>query len=529
MMAMCANIVVVFGHVFVAIYHLLPKFRVVSWLINQTSMKTVFILRGVAMVLALIGVISCEDDLDQPVPDGNSILQFDVGQLQLQENGTEQVVSLSLNKPAGREGVLDIELDTISSRLKTDVTLVGRKMQVSIVRGQQKLNIKILPSDNQLVDGDMEVILTLTSATPGFIIGGQKTLSVTLLDDDQGQEPVQSAVSFTSASSLIRENAAEGYDVVIEFSKPFAGEGSFEIEIGSSDAHNLNYITHPEAAGGRISITPEIGSTSASVRIIPVDNAIISGETSISLSISNTFGSIVKGGQVFHQLLIADDELAGLPKGYSIGGALGMKRTYDYDASGRISKVLVESGNTSHTETYFYDASGRIERINSYPEMNSIFIWTDGRITRSERIEFGVLKKYTEYDYDAQGNVSGTANYFRQPNGEYELSFMVTYLYFADNNLYKAMYYLPVQGQDEFTLHSTRTYDNYLAVDNDFPMVDILPGVKTQNKLPGTFRIEENGQNLFYNLEYQFFENGRVSRRNAHNGSMVETTDYFYY
>lgn len=486
-------------------------------------------LRPAVMVLALIGLISCEEDLEQPNPEINSVVQFDVDQLQLQENGTEHVVSLSLHKPASREGVLTIELDTVSSRLKSDVTLVGRKIEIAIARGQQKLNFKILPVDNQVVDGDMVYQLTLAAISSGFIIGNKKTLSVTLLDDD-GQVPVQSAVSFAAASSLIYENATEGYNVMLQFSNPIAGAGSFEIDISSTDAqYNLNYTTEPTAEGGRISVTPAIGSTSTSLKIVPINNSMISGGTSLTLSITNTSGSITHGVQVSHQLVITDDELANLPKGYSIGGALGLQKIYEYDQSGRISKVQVKSGNTSHTETYFYDANGRIERINSYPETDWIFIWTDNRITKSERVKDGVLKEYIEYDYDAQGNVSGTANYFRQPNGEYKLSFLIVYLYFTDNNLYKAMHYLPVEGQEEFTLHSTRTYDNYLAADNPFPMVDILPGIKTQKKLPGIFRIEENGQNLLYNLEYEFLDDGRVSRRYARNGSQVETTEYFYY
>jgi hypothetical protein len=492
-------------------------------------MKTLTILSKTILILALMGLFSCSEEIEQPAPAAKAILQFENEQLQLQENGAEQEVTVTLHKPASQEGLLTIELDTVSARYKTDATLVGRKFELAIARGQQKVRFKILPSNNQTADGNLNVKISIASVTDGFVIGAKKVLRLSLLDDDI-QQPTQSAISFANTSSTLLENAGAGLDVSIQFSNPIASAGSFVVELTALEAnHNLHYTTLPAAENGRISFTPAIGSTSASIKIMPVNNDIVSGEVQLTLSIATTSGSVIKGETVSHQLLIKDDELMNLPKGYSISGILGQKRTYEYDQSGRISKVLIQSGNTSSTEAYFYDANGRIERINSHPEMNRVFIWKDNRIVRSERIEFDVLKQYIEYDYDAQGNVSGTANYFRQPNGEYLLSFVVVYLYLTDNNLYKSLYYLPAEGEEEFILHSTRTYENYLDSENPFPMVEILPGIKTQTKLPGTFRLEENGQDLLYRLSYEFLEDGRVSKRFAQNSNQIETTEYYYY
>ncbi|NBP69765.1 MAG: hypothetical protein EBU52_13580, partial [Cytophagia bacterium] len=458
------------------------------------------------------------------------ILQFDLERIELKENDKEQEVSLSLNKPASRDGILTIAWDTLSARIKTDVPFIKDNIEIPIAKGQQKLSFKVVPNDNQLVDGDLSVRLTVFSVSPGFTIGSQNNLKITLSDNEQVEESVQSTISFSLASSQTLEHATEGFDVIMQLSRPLTTLGSFEIELSSADAqYNVNYVTLPAAQEGRILVTPSVGASTVIIKVAPFDNSIISGNKTLTFFIAKTSGSITKGEQLSHQFLIKDDELINLPKGYSTGGLMGQKKIYEYNESGLISKVLTQKGNTTNTETYFYDVNGRIERINTYPEMDRLFIWSDNRIVRSERIEWGVLKQYIEYDYDVQGNVSGTANYFRQPNGEFKLAFVVAYLYFTDNNLYKSMYYLPVEGKETFTLHSTRTYENYLEADNPFPMVDILPGIKTQHKLPGTFRIEENGENLLYNLEYEFLEDGRLSRRYARKWYEVETTEYYYY
>jgi hypothetical protein len=180
-------------------------------------------------------------------------------------------------------------------------------------------------------------------------------------------------------------------------------------------------------------------------------------------------------------------------------------------------------------ETYIYDTDGRIQKINTYPKIDIVYTWSDNRISKSESIDNGVVKEYIMYDYDDNGNVSGAVVYFRQPDGQFKLGFSIIHLYFLDGNLYKSLTYIPSAGPEEYTLISTRTYDQYIDAANPFPMVEILPTVKTQTKLPSIYILEENGVTLNYSLTYEFGENGLVSSRMASNGNQSETTLYLYY
>lgn len=478
-----------------------------------------------------LSLISCDKDFEEPLPSTipNTVIEFAADQMDLPENGSLIGINLKFSKAAHQDGTLTIELDTLSSRFKVDKSLRERKLELSIEQGQQAVSFNVLPTDNQLVDGNLSIHFTILSASAGFSIGAQKSFMISLRDNEQPQE-VKTVISFASGSSEIREDEGNGTEILVNFSNSVLEAGTFEIELSSPTAQDgIHYRTEPQAIDGKITISPPIGTTQTSIWVFPINNQKIGAGLTLNASIGATSDSFLKGQQTTHQLSIADDDLSGLPKGYAISGPLGQRKTYHYDEIGRIASVLIESSGTSYTQTYHYDENDRLTKISRNADMNTIYTWTDNRITKSERIEFGILKEYVDYDYDAQGNVSGSAIYFRQPNGQYLLSFFIVYLYYTDNNLYKTMYYIPGEGDEEYTLLSTRTYEHYLDAASPFPMVEILPTVKAQTQLAGTFRLEEHGMNLVYNLEYEFLPDGRVSRRYARNGNQVETTEYFYY
>lgn len=342
-----------------------------------------------------------------------------------------------------------------------------------------------------------------------------------------------SIANFLVTDSKLNEVDHEGEILTIQLSSSLQSEGSIEINVESPNAlYNTHFVTIPAALNGKITLVPAIGESIARITVIPIDNSIITGELELSLTISHTSGSIRKGTELNQVVWISDDELTNKPKGYVVNAGLwGLKKIYEYDEAGRIQSVNIENyspAKSTRTETYYYDTSGRLEKINTHPEMDIIYTWSNGKIIKSETIEYGALKRYTKYDYDAHGNVSGTANYSRLPDGQFKMESLIAYLYFTDGNLYKSLLYIPTGGAGEYTLLSTRTYEGYLNAENPFPMVDILPTVKAQKKLPSTFRIEENGMNLLYTFSYEF-SSGRVTRRTTTGGQGSETADYLYY
>lgn len=159
----------------------------------------------------------------------------------------------------------------------------------------------------------------------------------------------------------------------------------------------------------------------------------------------------------------------------------------------------------------------------------TVFSWQDGKIVKSEKFNNGVLKKYTLYGYDDAGNVGEAAVHDRQPNGELKLSLLFVYLYRTDGNIYKQMTYVPIVGSEEYSLISTRSFDQYLDIANPFSMMEILPNVNSQPNLPGSYRVEENGHDILYQFTYEFDESGKPARRTASSSAGSEVAYYEYY
>jgi hypothetical protein len=224
-----------------------------------------------------------------------------------------------------------------------------------------------------------------------------------------------------------------------------------------------------------------------------------------------------------------------MPQGYETGAVTGwgMKRTFEYNADGSIAKILWENRTpylTSGADTYYYNDQKQLTRINERAEMDLYYTYENNRIVKEEKIDFGVLKRYTEYAYDDAGNVGGYRIFHRQPDGSYALSTIVVLLYYTDGNLYKKLVYTPNSDPNaEPYLASVTTIESYRDEPNYFPVIEVLPNLNTQKKLPAQYRHEVPGHDLLYTFTYEFTPDGKVSRRTASSGTTSETAVYSYY
>jgi hypothetical protein len=125
--------------------------------------------------------------------------------------------------------------------------------------------------------------------------------------------------------------------------------------------------------------------------------------------------------------------------------------------------------------------------------------------------------------------VGGVVSYYRQDNGEFLKGLFTVYLYFVDGNLYKTLTYNDTGDPENPQLVRTRTYENYIDVSNPFPMTEILPGVNPQAKLPTTYRTEEAGTDLTYQMTYEYRPDGLPGKRIATPQGDLQTAVYYYY
>ena len=477
-------------------------------------------------ITVMAGLIACNDDENEGSPNPIAV-EFGEDQT-LSENIGATTVSISFDKPAHTTGTIEVKVTTDQQNTFTSTpAAVDGLISIVVEEGDENASFTITPTNNTVLDGNKSVLFDIEDLTEGFEKGVKNQLEITIFDDE-----APSSVFFPGETIEVKENVSGSVEVTLGFSAPAPGAGQVVIKLG--DSYEPGYFTtDPEIQNGKITLNVEQGVSEVKFRINAINNEVINGNKQVLFQISEVQGAIEKGTALDFLVNVIDDELIGKPKSYhNVGGNWSDKRTFEYDESGRIKKIFWEPATPfvrSGVYTYYYAENGLIEKINRYPNHDEFFIQEDGKIVRSETIDWGVKKSYSIFDYDDAGNLGGQAIYYRQPDGSFMLGSVFLYLNDLDGNIYKKLAYSSVNGsEEELNLISTTTYNSYYNTSNPFPMFEVIPTVVSQSKLPGSYQYEGNGSNLYYNLSYEFNEQGMPTKRYV-SGAGIEQTTYEYY
>lgn len=486
------------------------------------------------MVLLSMSVLiftACEED---PLAnEQTATVQFQIPQTEVAENADASSIILQLSKPAPEGGFLTLKTDDKFDELLTsEPPAEGGFINIPVGEGTASVTVKVTPKDNLIKTGDGVATISLHQLPGRFRAGVNSSLSITVKDDEVSDP--KSVANFIPLEAILEETNSTGIEYQIHLSEELTAPGEVKLSLVSDDAiYDTHYVTEPAAQEGQIILAAGAGQKVISFRVKPIDNSEITGELHLKFVIAETSGPIWKGEKLEQTLAIKDEELSGKPKGYEITTSFATaKRFYEYDQKGRIAKVQWENFTsfvTRGTETYFYDENDRVTKINHHAFRDEFFYWEGDRITKSEEVVDGQVTSYSEYDYDEAGNIGAVATYYRQDNGAFLQGFFTIYLYFLDGNLYKSMTYQPGDNPEEPNLLRTRTYDNYVNVPNPFQMEEIVPGIKAQTKLATTYRVEENGVDLTYTMNYEYLPDGQPGKRVATATGDTQTAVYHYY
>ena len=496
-------------------------------------MKTLTFTWSIIMV-SFLAFVSCEDDPITEEAAGKITMQFETPSKTIAEDADTQTVTIKFNKPLPTDAVLTLKADnTFSQNFTTTPSVVNGLITVQVQKGASSLSLPITPTDNSENDGQRVANLQLQTLSLPFRAGTNPSLSITVTDDESiiTQE---SLANFIEQTVTLEETNTSGIEYQVHFSEPVAVDSEIKIALASEKGlYGSNYVSEPAANDNVVTLPVSAGTRVIALWLRAINNDRISGDVEIDLTIHETSGSIRKGNRLEQTLTIKDDELAGKPRGYEVSaGNSVLKKFLEYDENGRVAEIHWESYNPYNrawTETYHYDATGNVAWVEKYPGTEVRYHWNNGRITRSESFMNNTQQTYTEYDYDELGNIAGVVPYYRQNDGSYVKGLYTIYLYFQDGNLYKSLTYQDSNDPEEPTLISTRTYDNYINVDNPFPMTELLPNINMQTKLPTFYRIEESGVDHVYHMTYEFHEDGRPAKRIATSANDTQTAVYHYY
>lgn len=494
-------------------------------------MKTRNTLHGVAIWLAALGWLSCQEETELPLPLETSVIQFTETQMTINENHPEKQIVMSLTKPARQSGTVTLVINSNHlSKFTTEPAHADGRIVLSFAKGSNTIAFLIKPLNDLQRDEEKTLAATIAGVSTGFQIGSARALAVSILDDDA---PLQDRVeaNFLASEMIIEESASAGSVTTISLSGPALAPGQIGLVYSSEKArYGIDFITEPVAENSKITLPVDIGSNQVSFTIIPLNNSVWLGDHKILFTLTNGQGSIKIGQSVVLHLTIQDDESAPKIKGFeTTGNGWKIKRTYEYGYDDNLDKITWEQYTPAYQGgTYDYEyVQGRLHKMVENANRETFYLWEGDRIVKEEQYTNGLLSKYVLYHYDQAGNVAEAAYHYAQPDGSMKMGLLIVYLYYTDGNLFKKMVYNPAGGLDNLSLISTATYENYLAIDNPFPL-EILPNINSQPKLPATYREEANGTTAEYNFVYELDQLGRPSKRTATSSKGTEVTTYSY-
>lgn len=500
----------------------------------KPSLINYFLLFSVLFLL----LIRCEDD--DPGNHSNpaqnpSVVQFVASDSSTRENASEHAVVISLNRSAVIEGTLKIKFDsTLSKYFITTPASKKGVLSLPIKKGDDRITFKISPIDNSLLDGKRNIVFAMQEVSMGFWPGTRKTYTLTIQDDESPTQQKDSYANFISSNFTIKENNPDWHQLRIHISESPTVDGAVILRAESAEAvYGTNYITEPSFVNGQLTLDVETGTSVVSFKVRTLNNNVISGNLDINFEITAALGNIRKGLILKESFKIKDDELENMPKGYEVGGgAWSLKKTYEYNPSGKVSKVKWESHTPYYkggTDTYYYNSSNQLTRINNYPGQDLYYYYEGDKIVKEENVDNGTVDRYTEFEYDDLGNVGSYRTFYLQPDGTFTLSFITVLFYYQDGNLYKQLVYTPTADPDQHYLVSTTTFESYRRESNPFPMIVVLPNLNIQKNLPAVYRYEAHGHDLLYHFSYEFRPDGNVGKRIATQGTTTEIAAYDYY
>jgi hypothetical protein len=494
------------------------------------------------LIVKLIGIsllafyfLACDDDdLNDPFKSIPTV-QFKVAKDTVNENEGEKTVILSFNQPFKYDATIRLLVDPSNAGYFTsNPTHTAGMITIRVKKNDSQAILKLKPKNDATFSGTKRIEFKITSLHNEFILGANTKFEFIILDDDSPAGTNLSELNFKNASENVAENFTGWHEVVIQVSAFNTANGNAIIEAHSANAvYGVHYITEPALVNNQISL-PVLSSPTVIFKIKPINDNTLAGDRSIIFTIKDATGNLRKGTILGDSVKVLDDELSGLPKGYQVGGGnWGLKKTYEYNTKGKISKVIWETYTPFHrsgVDTYYYNNFDQLIRINTAPGQDLLYSYVDARIFMEQKVNHGIIDRYTEYDYDEFGNVAGYQINHLQPDETFALSTIGVLLYFPSGNLYKKLVYTPsTTNPEEPYLVSIETFDNYVNKENPFPVVEVLPYVKTQKLLPSSYRIESNGHDLLYNFSYEFRPDGKVSKRTITGAGPTETAEYHYY
>ncbi|TMM29088.1 hypothetical protein FDT66_11920 [Polaribacter aestuariivivens] len=268
-------------------------------------MKFKFLLLTIVTFLFLS---SCEDTENENT--GTAIANFSVTELIEIENATSALnINIGLDNFNHAGGKVNIEISGGTYGTDFTTSTESASFELDIEAGSLVSVFTISPVDNELIEEDKTLTITMTSASGAIEVGDKTTISFTILENDN---PLIAIAGFENAVASIDENASNATTINIPFNQESTNGGTISIAASGDAVYGTDYTVAGQTSGTFI-VTVPAGATAASFDISAIDNTVFEADKMVTFTIEEVTGGLSIGPNKESVITIVNDDAAPNP------------------------------------------------------------------------------------------------------------------------------------------------------------------------------------------------------------------------
>ncbi len=289
----------------------------VSFADGDTALKTIEVpivddtlIEGTEMVLltltnptggAILGspITATLDILDNEIPTPGT-LQFSAANFTVDEEGTP-VMEVTVTRGGGTQGAVTVQVIPVDGTATAPDDYDNTPITVSFADGDNQAKIVTIPIvDDELLEGDETVNLSLFNPTGGASLGNEKTATLTILDTDRPGE-----IQFSTSTYSIRE---DGGSATITVTRDSA-IGSVSVDYATETPNTANpAMADADYIPTQGTLTFNAGETTKTLTIPILNDDLVEGTETVQIALANPSNGAILGENATAILEILDHE-----------------------------------------------------------------------------------------------------------------------------------------------------------------------------------------------------------------------------
>jgi hypothetical protein len=276
-------------------------------------------------------------------------LQFSSPTFNVNENGGTATVTVT--RTGSSTGAISVNFATSDGTATAGADYVATSGTLNFADGETSKTFTIQILDDNLVENNETILLSLSNPTGGAALGSQSTASVSIIDNDV---PQPGALQFSTSNFTVNENQGTATITVTRTG-------------GSNVPVTVNYATSNGTANAGADYTATsgtlsfgIGETSKTFTVPIIDDALVEGNETINLTLTGPTNGATLGSQTSATLTIVDNDTSGTVAATFQQGLNGYTGTTDASITTQNAQFTGGNGLTDFTSSQMglYQLSG---------------------------------------------------------------------------------------------------------------------------------------------------------------------------